>query len=81
MPESDASNSLEPSHSVFLLADDGTVGQYSREPSLRTNLEVFISSETSLTTLGKEGIESEMLFNAMVRLLSSVLCPLCLLGT
>ncbi len=57
-----ATNCLDPYHSVYILADDGTAGNYHAEPAIRGKLENFIATETTLNTLGDESKNIFMLF-------------------
>ena len=45
-------NALDPFHVIYILADDGTTGQYNQEPLIRRVFETFIKSQTSLDILG-----------------------------
>ena len=48
-------NALDPYHTVYLLADDGTHGAYSYEPHIRTNLENYIKECTTIEMMVDRG--------------------------
>lgn len=45
-------NSLDPYHVAYLMADDGTSGQYNHEPKIRGELEHYIKSKIPLEIMG-----------------------------
>ena len=46
------SNALDPSHTIFLFPDDGTVGRYEKEPKVRRELEYYIRNDTYIQMMG-----------------------------
>ncbi|ELT91987.1 hypothetical protein CAPTEDRAFT_196769 [Capitella teleta] len=53
-------NALDPYHVVYLFTDDGTSGSYRHEPSLRSQLECFIKTQTRLKLLGSKAVNTPL---------------------
>lgn len=52
---SSTSNTLDPYHTIYVLADDGTYGSYTKEPIIRRKFEKYIKTKTTIESLTEKG--------------------------